>query len=223
MKSQVKLYVQLILEQSHNPPSEPRQCKYFSFIIHHFRTILVLGNFDSDLIETAKFTCCQSATDWIKGEDEFEKVKYLYIAEQSPSQSIVQEVSPKKEEIEEEIKEDLIKKDQLADLRKSDYLDGSLDLADIDLKIKEEERKTVETLIEKAQFGSLTKSDTFEEESQKTQHIRDILKEVELPERIKITQEELEHDIFTIMIRPPVLRYVACAFFAIATIGSIIF
>jgi hypothetical protein len=78
-------------------------------------------------------------------------------------------------------------------------------------------------LIEKAQFGSLTKSDTFEEESQKTQQIRDILKEVELPERIKITQEELEHDIFTIMIRPPVLRYVACAFFAIATIGSIIF
>jgi hypothetical protein len=44
-----------------------------------------------------------------------------------------------------------------------------------------------------------------------------------LPELKKISAKELEDDIFTVMIRPPVLRYIATAFFTIATIGSMIF
>lgn len=82
-------------------------------------------------------------------------------------------------------------------------------------------------MIESAKFGNLTKSDIVEDEKEdkgdKVSGLKGVLAKVELPEFTKIAAKDLEYDIFTVIIRPPVLRYVATAFFTIATIGSILF
>ena len=99
----------------------------------------MIGNFDSELIETAKFTFTPPEIEWIKTEEEFQKVRYLYIAEKSQpnveeEEEVVVEERRKGVEIEEEIKEDLNKEKYKEELRKSNYMDNSLALADIDLK-----------------------------------------------------------------------------------------
>ena len=69
----------------------------------------------------------------------------------------------------------------------------------------------------------MAKSDIVENEEDAESKLRSALRSVVLPELKKISEKELEDDIFTVMIRAPVLRYVGTAFFTIATIGSMIF
>ena len=86
--------------------------------------------------------------------------------------------------------------------------------------------QSIESLIENSQFGSLAKSDIVEEykeESETNRKIRTALQTVALPDLQRVPLKDPENDIFTIMIRPPVLRYLATAFFTITTIGSMIF
>ena len=61
------------------------------------------------------------------------------------------------------------------------------------------------------------------EESETNRKVRAVLRTVALPGLLRVPLKDAENDIFTIMIRPPVLRYLATAFFTIATIGSMIF
>ena len=61
------------------------------------------------------------------------------------------------------------------------------------------------------------------EESETNRKLRAVLRSVALPGLLKVPLKDAESDIFNIMIRPPVLRYLATAFFTIATIGSMIF
>jgi hypothetical protein len=72
----------------------------------------------------------------------------------------------------------------------------------------------------------LAKSEVEEEgkeESETNRKLRAVLRSVALPALLRVPLKDAENDIFTIMIRPPVLRYLATAFFTIATIGSMIF
>ena len=111
----------------------------------------------------------------------------------------------------------------------------SLNLDEIKLKVKDREsliqeakegEEVMESLIENSQFGSLAKSDVVEEdkeEGETDRKIRAALRSVGLPDLLRVPLKDPENDIFNIMIRPPVVRYLATAFFTIATIGSIIF
>jgi hypothetical protein len=61
------------------------------------------------------------------------------------------------------------------------------------------------------------------EESETNRKLRAALRSVTLPDLLRVPLKDPDNDIFTIMIRPPVVRYLATAFFTIATIGSMIF
>ena len=111
-------------------------------------------------------------------------------------------------------------------------MDLSVSQDDINLELKNtlsspvkeaQQQSPLERLIESSKFGELAKSDIVEEEGNAESKVRAALRTVVLPELKKISRKELENDMFTVMISPPVIRYVATAFFTIATIGSMIF
>jgi hypothetical protein len=95
-------------------------------------------------------------------------------------------------------------------LRYSEYVEVGLD------DIRLEEKKESDNAI----YGELAESDIIAAD-QVNEDLKSVLRGIELPALRKIEKAALENDIFTIMIRPPVMRYLVTAFLACATIGSI--
>ena len=94
-------------------------------------------------------------------------------------------------------------------LRYSEYVEVGLD--DIRLEEKKESDNEI--------YGEMAKSDIITD--QVNEDLRSVLRGIELPALKRIEKAALENDIFTIMIRPPVMRYLVTAFLACTTIGSI--
>lgn len=89
--------------------------------------------------------------------------------------------------------------------------------------IKLEEKK--ETPMGEDINPSLARSEFIEEDLKEEEVLDDLkskLKQIELPVLTKISAKELQNDIFTILIRPPIIRYVTSVFMVGALVGSII-
>ena len=178
-----------------------------------------------------KFSLSTPSIEWIKTEAEYKAVKYQFEA-----LDISKEESPEKKEANMEgSTRNPQDEETKTPERYRGYVDVSLNLDEIKLKVKDREsliqeakegEEVMESLIENSQFGSLAKSDVVEEEKEEGETDRKLsaaLRSVGLPDLLRVPLKDPENDIFNIMIRPPVVRYLATAFFTIATIGSMIF
>lgn len=100
-------------------------------------------------------------------------------------------------------------------LKYSEYEEVGLD----DIKLEERKESPMKDV-------NLVHSEIIEEEFKEVEEagnedLKLKLAQIKLPSLTKISEKELEHDIFTILVRPPIVRYVTTLFLATAFVGSI--
>ncbi len=71
--------------------------------------------------------------------------------------------------------------------------------------------------------SALVRSEIIEEPNEKIGKLIQNLKDIELPKFKNISEKELENDVFRILTRPPVFRYLITLFFSTALVGSVFF